>query len=133
VGLANDSDFGYGKLETMMNGFLKNVSLRHVENFLLGRRNKSVVLRNAIRFGEMKQRDRKGWKRKMGLSPNNTESDTFTLGELRKFREQEAQRIRRSCKCVDCKCDPCECDDDFEASMVERQFKAAKDEGLVVE
>ena len=69
----------------------------------------------------------------MGLSPNNTESDTFTLGELRKFREQEAQRIRRSCKCVDCKCDPCECDDDFEASMVGRQFKAAKDEGLVVE
>ena len=72
----------------------------------------------------------------MGLSPNNTESDTFTLGELRKFREQEAQRLRSrswTCKCADCKCDPCKCDDDFEASMVERQFKAAKDEGLVVE
>ena len=60
----------------------------------------------------------------MGLSPNSTLEDGITLEQLRRIR---------NCECKDCKCDPCKCDDDFEASMVERQFKAAKDEGLVVE
>ena len=62
----------------------------------------------------------------MGLSPNSTLEATFTLEELRRIRD-------RDCGCKDCKCKDCKCDDMHEASMVERQFKAAKDEGLVVE
>lgn len=81
----------------------------------------------------MKLKDKKGWKRRMGLSANNTESDTFTLGELRKFREEEAQRIRHSCKCADCRCDPCKCDDMHEASIVKHQWKTYVDQGLVVD
>ena len=47
--------------------------------------------------------------------------------------EEEAQRIRHSCKCADCRCDPCKCDDIHEASIVKHQWKTYVDQGLVVD